>query len=67
MENDALSLQCPVCKGFIGYKSIHNIQSAHCDECRATFLFERGKSIPFKALLDTKAKKTCTCISCQNR
>jgi hypothetical protein len=57
--------KCPVCKTNFGLIKQGDFVEFHCDECRATFLFEPGKKLP-SAKMDS-AVKSCHCFSCLAR
>jgi hypothetical protein len=56
---------CPVCTAYLGERFEKMLFEGHCDECKATFLYSPGDSLP-TACLDGKKSKKCDCSNCRN-
>lgn len=56
-------LACPVCKAKLGERFKDEIFSAHCDECKATFVWHPRLKKP-KSILDAHKSINCDCGLC---
>lgn len=59
---------CPVCKTKLGQRKLDVIYRVHCEECKATFTWEPGSTLP-NAMIDSTIRKPdiCGCPSCKLR
>lgn len=56
-------LYCPVCKTFLAERYKDEIYSAHCAECKCSFVWTYKTKIPI-AKLDSHKDSGCGCGNC---
>jgi transposase-like protein len=61
------TLNCPVCKDYLGYLVAAEVCSFVCRECRFIFSWDRNGVLMPPVRLDEKKPKICTCGGCQMR
>jgi len=62
------TLRCPVCKHIVDHRDKSKSIFAYCKECKTTFFYGAGETIPSSAVpdssLDCTKKSNCGCGRC---
>lgn len=57
-------VKCPVCSSKLGYRTGSNAFVEHCDECKATYVFNIGCDKPSVRMDSCLKCKKCDCGRC---
>ena len=56
-------LYCPVCNLWLGDRTKHELFIAHCEECKATFIWRHNSKKP-ESQMDKDKPVRCGCGGC---
>lgn len=61
------SVECPVCKEYLGFLAKDELCSFICQECKFIFSWDKRGELLKPVKLDNKKPKKCSCGGCQMR